>query len=152
MIKCSKCKIKLEAKAKFCLECGTKVKAEKELKQYNKCSQCQAKLKPTDKFCLNCGAKVTEKKISSDLKCIKCKAKLKPSDRFCLNCGEKVRKEIEQPIKIVIPSWLIYTGVGIILLIGIFTLIRAFTDSISCQPPYMLSGKTCCLDQNNNSV
>lgn len=49
---CPKCNAPLAANAKFCPECGAKIKAEAH------CTQCGAKLKAGAKFCADCGAKV----------------------------------------------------------------------------------------------
>jgi membrane protease subunit (stomatin/prohibitin family) len=49
---CPKCNAPLAKNAKFCPECGTKIKAEAF------CAECGAKLQPSAKFCPECGAKV----------------------------------------------------------------------------------------------
>ncbi|HQP32241.1 MAG TPA: zinc ribbon domain-containing protein [Deltaproteobacteria bacterium] len=48
---CPSCNSPLENNAKFCTECGAKIKAEAH------CTQCGAKLAPNAKFCGECGAK-----------------------------------------------------------------------------------------------
>ncbi|MGB7538766.1 MAG: zinc ribbon domain-containing protein [Anaerolineales bacterium] len=49
---CPKCNAPLAKNAKFCPECGAKIKDEAH------CTQCGAKLKAGAKFCADCGAKV----------------------------------------------------------------------------------------------
>ena len=49
---CPKCEAPLAVNAKFCPECGTK------LKGADTCAQCGAKLTPNAKFCPDCGTKV----------------------------------------------------------------------------------------------
>jgi hypothetical protein len=49
---CPNCEAPLAANAKFCPECGAKLKAE------SRCKHCQAKLAPGVKFCPECGEKV----------------------------------------------------------------------------------------------
>jgi membrane protease subunit (stomatin/prohibitin family) len=48
---CPQCEAPLAANAKFCPECGTKLKAEQH------CQECGAKLAPKAKFCADCGTK-----------------------------------------------------------------------------------------------
>jgi len=50
---CPSCGHTLEKNAKFCPECGAKIKSE------SHCSQCGAKLAPGTKFCTECGAKAS---------------------------------------------------------------------------------------------
>lgn len=49
---CPECSHPLEVNAKFCPNCGAK------LKSASHCSQCGVKLQPGAKFCTDCGAKV----------------------------------------------------------------------------------------------
>ena len=49
---CPNCEALLEPNAKFCPECGTKIKSERH------CTECGAKLAEGAKFCAECGAKV----------------------------------------------------------------------------------------------
>lgn len=49
---CPECEAPLAANAKFCPECGAKLKAK------NNCPSCGAKLNPKAKFCMECGEKV----------------------------------------------------------------------------------------------
>ena len=49
---CPKCEAPLAANAKFCPECGEKLKVK------NNCPSCGAKLNPKAKFCMECGEKV----------------------------------------------------------------------------------------------
>jgi hypothetical protein len=49
---CPNCEAPLATNAKFCPECGTKLKAS------TKCAKCGAKLTPGAKFCPECGEKV----------------------------------------------------------------------------------------------
>jgi len=51
---CPECEHPLESNAKFCPNCGAKLKAAAH------CTECGAKLSPTAKFCGECGAKVGE--------------------------------------------------------------------------------------------
>jgi predicted amidophosphoribosyltransferase len=48
---CPNCNTPLAKNAKFCPECGTKIKTE------IFCSECGAKLQPKAKFCPECGTK-----------------------------------------------------------------------------------------------
>jgi uncharacterized OB-fold protein len=49
---CPECEAPLATNAKFCPNCGAKLKAAAH------CSECGAKLGPNAKFCAECGAKV----------------------------------------------------------------------------------------------
>ncbi|HNW75824.1 MAG TPA: zinc ribbon domain-containing protein [Bacteroidales bacterium] len=49
---CPKCEAPLATNAKFCPECGAKIKAE------DNCPACGAKLTPNAKFCPECGEKI----------------------------------------------------------------------------------------------
>ena len=51
MATCPKCEAPLASNAKFCPECGEKLKKE------DKCPSCGAKLTPNAKFCPECGSK-----------------------------------------------------------------------------------------------
>jgi predicted amidophosphoribosyltransferase len=48
---CPQCEAPLETNAKFCPECGAKIKGEKH------CTECGAKLAEGAKFCAECGTK-----------------------------------------------------------------------------------------------
>ena len=72
--KCSKCGASMNAKAKFCPECGAAAGIT--------CPKCKAVVKGSAKFCPECGT-------SMSTKC-KCGAKLQPGAKFCPECGEKV--------------------------------------------------------------
>ena len=48
---CPECETPLETNAKFCPNCGAKVKSDKH------CTQCGALMQPDAKFCAECGAK-----------------------------------------------------------------------------------------------
>jgi predicted amidophosphoribosyltransferase len=50
---CPQCEAPLAPNAKFCPECGTKIKGERH------CTECGAKLADGAKFCAECGAKAT---------------------------------------------------------------------------------------------
>jgi len=50
---CPQCEAPLDANAKFCPNCGAKLKAE------TTCAKCGAKLLPNAKFCAECGSKVS---------------------------------------------------------------------------------------------
>jgi hypothetical protein len=50
---CPKCEAPLATNAKFCPECGEK------LKKDDKCGSCGAKLTPNAKFCPECGSRIT---------------------------------------------------------------------------------------------
>jgi uncharacterized OB-fold protein len=49
---CPSCGTPLATNAKFCPECGAKIKSELH------CTECGAKLQPDAKFCAECGTKV----------------------------------------------------------------------------------------------
>jgi len=50
---CPNCEAPLAVNAKFCPECGAKLKGK------NECAHCGATLTPNAKFCPECGEKVT---------------------------------------------------------------------------------------------
>jgi len=52
---CPNCEAPLEKNAKFCPECGMKIKTEAF------CPECGAKISPTPKFCPECGTKIEKK-------------------------------------------------------------------------------------------
>lgn len=79
--KCAECGAVMPENAKFCLECGAKVKPPK-AKDNIVCPKCGASV-PEGKFCLECGARLEEL-------CSKCGAKLITGAKFCLECGNKI--------------------------------------------------------------
>jgi membrane protease subunit (stomatin/prohibitin family) len=80
-IVCSACGAVIPENAKFCLECGEKVKPPIAVGM-KKCPRCGAVV-PEGKFCLECGAKL-------EAVCSKCGAKLIENAKFCLECGNKI--------------------------------------------------------------
>ncbi|MCF0136297.1 MAG: zinc ribbon domain-containing protein, partial [Lachnospiraceae bacterium] len=79
-IQCPTCGRTLPAKAKFCLECGTKIEQVAENEMI--CPVCGKKT-PKGKFCMECGALLATK-------CPKCGAEVPAGGKFCLECGERV--------------------------------------------------------------
>lgn len=79
--KCSSCGAELPENAKFCLECGTKVKplVEDGMIVCPSCGKTVAK----GKFCLECGYRFITL-------CPKCGTEIAPGAKFCLECGEKL--------------------------------------------------------------
>lgn len=80
-IKCNKCGNTIPKGAKFCLECGEKVKIFKNTDMVT-CPNCKKEV-VKGKFCLECGFKFITK-------CAGCGASLIPGAKFCLECGKKV--------------------------------------------------------------
>jgi len=74
-VACPKCGASVAENARFCPECGEKIKVEMT------CAKCGAKLAARAKFCPECGEKIGPKKCE-------CGADL-TGERFCPECGKK---------------------------------------------------------------
>jgi membrane protease subunit (stomatin/prohibitin family) len=79
-IKCPNCGNMLPSKARFCLECGTKIEqiGDSELI----CPKCGKKT-PKGKFCIECGQALINK-------CPKCGTDVPMGGKFCLECGTPI--------------------------------------------------------------
>ena len=76
-VKCPKCGAVNDAKAKFCAECGAKMKAT--------CPKCGAFINRSAKFCPECGERLVVERV-----CPKCGKVAKAGERFCAACGTRV--------------------------------------------------------------
>lgn len=84
---CPNCGAKVPTNIKFCANCGTEIKAKKEIF----CRVCGAIISPQQKFCGSCGAKIEEvRKQEMKLTCPKCGFNIKAGDKFCERCGNKL--------------------------------------------------------------
>ena len=81
VIKCEKCGADLPQNAKFCLECGEKVKPAVPDGMVV-CPECN-KTVVKGRFCPECGHKFVTV-------CPKCGNELPAGAKFCLECGEKI--------------------------------------------------------------
>lgn len=79
-VKCLKCGALLPPNAKFCLNCGGKIKMVPDNSMI--CPVC-GKVTPLGKFCMECGAQLVNK-------CPKCGTEIPLGAKFCLECGEKI--------------------------------------------------------------
>lgn len=79
-VNCPNCGSEVDAKAKFCSECGQKIVVdEKKIS----CPKCGAEVKATAKFCPECGQKLAQK-------CPGCGVEIKGNLKFCPECGIKL--------------------------------------------------------------
>lgn len=79
-ISCPNCGNLLPAKAKFCLECGTKIEQMAENEMI--CPVCGKKT-PKGKFCIECGSSLKRS-------CPNCGSELNENAKFCPECGTKI--------------------------------------------------------------
>lgn len=62
VMKCGNCMEPLDPNAKFCFECGTKVKVRSDP---TKCAGCSEPLPPNSKFCIECGLQVGARQLDN---------------------------------------------------------------------------------------